>query len=60
MPLDSGVRRPLGVGAGAGGLAMLCGMPAHNVEAIIGANGYRYEKFAPFAAKCLREAVARG
>ena len=58
MPLDSGVRRPLGVGAG--GLAMLCGMPAHNVEAIIGANGYRYEKFAPFAAKCSREAVARG
>lgn len=58
MPLDIGIRRPLGVGAG--GLAMLCAMPAQEAEAIIDANGHRYEKFASFTADFLREAVARG
>lgn len=58
MPLDIGIRRPLGVGAG--GLAMLCAMPAAEAEAIIDANGHRYEKFASFTADFLREAVARG
>lgn len=58
MPLDIGIRRPLGVGAG--GLAMLCAMPAEEAEAIIDANGHRYEKFASFTADFLREAVARG
>lgn len=58
MPLDIGIRRPLGVGAG--GLAMLCAMPAQEAEAIIAANGHRYEKFASFTADFLREAVARG
>ncbi|MDP9898895.1 IclR family transcriptional regulator [Variovorax ginsengisoli] len=58
MPLDIGIRRPLGVGAG--GLAMLCAMPVEEAEAIIDANGHRYEKFASFTADFLREAVARG
>lgn len=58
MPLDIGIRRPLGVGAG--GLAMLCAMPADEAEAIIDANGHRYEKFASFSADFLREATARG
>ena len=58
MPLDIGIRRPLGVGAG--GLSMLCAMPEAEAEAIIQANGHRYEKFASFTADFLREAVARG
>lgn len=58
MPLDIGIRRPLGVGAG--GLAMLCAMPSDEAESIIEANGHRYEKFASFTADFLRDAVARG
>lgn len=58
MPLDIGIRRPLGVGAG--GLAMLCAMPDAEAEAILQANGHRYEKFASFSADFLREAVAEG
>lgn len=58
MPLDIGIRRPLGVGAG--GLSMLCAMPEAEAEAIIQANGHRYEKFASFTADFLREAVAQG
>jgi len=58
MPLDIGIRRPLGVGAG--GLAMLCSMPAAEAEAIIVANGHRYEKFSSFTADFLRDAVAAG
>lgn len=58
MPLDIGIRRPLGVGAG--GLSMLCAMPEAEAEAIIRANGHRYEKFASFTADFLREAVAQG
>lgn len=58
LPLDIGIRRPLGVGAG--GLAMLCAMPDAQAEAVIQANGHRYEKFASFSADFLREAVAAG
>lgn len=58
MPLDIGIRRPLGVGAG--GLAMLCAMPLQEAEAIIESNGHRYEKFASFSVDYLREAVERG
>ncbi|UUZ66440.1 IclR family transcriptional regulator (plasmid) [Polaromonas sp. P1-6] len=58
LPLDIGIRRPLGVGAG--GLAILCAMPEPEAEAIIQANGHRYEKFASFTADFLREAVAAG
>ncbi|MEJ5990854.1 IclR family transcriptional regulator [Ramlibacter sp. PS3R-8] len=58
MALDIGIRRPLGVGAG--GLAILCRMHEAEAEAIIAANGHRYEKFAGFTADFLRDAVARG
>lgn len=58
IPLDIGIRRPLGVGAG--GLAMLCAMPEAEAEAIIQANGHRYEKFASFTADFLRSAVSEG
>jgi DNA-binding IclR family transcriptional regulator len=58
LPLDIGIRRPLGVGAG--GLSMLCVMPLADAEAIIQANGHRYEKFASFTADFLRDAVAEG
>jgi len=58
IPLDIGIRRPLGVGAG--GLAMLCAMPLQEAEAIIESNGHRYEKFASFSVDYLREAVERG
>ncbi|RDI29552.1 IclR family transcriptional regulator [Pseudacidovorax intermedius] len=58
LPLDIGIRRPLGVGAG--GLAMLCAMPASEAESIIQANGHRYEKYASFSADFLREVVAQG
>ncbi|MBP6897397.1 MAG: IclR family transcriptional regulator [Gammaproteobacteria bacterium] len=58
LPLDIGIRRPLGVGAG--GLAMLCAMPAAEAESIIQANGHRYEKYASFSADFLREVVAQG
>jgi len=58
LSLDIGIRRPLGVGAG--GLAILCALPPAQAEAIIQANGHRYEKFAAFDADFLRERVAAG
>jgi DNA-binding IclR family transcriptional regulator len=58
LPLDIGIRRPLGVGAG--GLAMLCAMPEAEAEAVIQANGHRYEKYASFTADFLRQAVIDG
>ena len=58
LPLDIGIRRPLGVGAG--GLAILCAMPEAEADAIIQANSHRYLKFASFSVDFLRESVAQG
>jgi len=58
LPLDIGIRRPLGVGAG--GLAMLCALPEAESEAIVQANDHRYEKYGSFTADYLRAAIATG
>lgn len=58
LPLDIGVRRPLGVGAG--GLAILCAMPETEAHAIIQNNAHRYLKFATFSVDFLRQAVDQG
>lgn len=58
LPLDIGIRRPLGVGAG--GLAILCALPPADAQAIVDANAHRYEKFASFTANFLAEAIAEG
>ncbi|WP_313084400.1 IclR family transcriptional regulator [Pulveribacter sp.] len=58
LALDVGIRRPLGVGAG--GLAILCALPPDEAEAIIEANGPRYEKYGFVSAAYLREAVHAG
>lgn len=58
MPLDIGIRRPLGVGAG--GLAILCTMPEVEADAIIQDNAHRYLKFATFSSDFLRNAVSQG
>lgn len=58
LALDVGIRRPLGVGAG--GLAILCALPPEEAEAIIEANGTRYEKYGFVSAAYLREAVRVG
>ncbi|MBC7394162.1 MAG: IclR family transcriptional regulator [Variovorax sp.] len=58
LSLDIGVRRPLGVGAG--GLAILCALPASEAHALVEANAHRYEKFASFTADFLYGAIAEG
>ena len=58
LSLDIGVRRPLGVGAG--GLAILCALPASEAHALVEANSHRYEKFASFTADFLYSAIAEG
>lgn len=58
LALDVGIRRPLGVGAG--GLAILCALPADEADAIIDANASKYEKYGSLTAPYLREAVQRG
>jgi DNA-binding IclR family transcriptional regulator len=58
LSLDIGIRRPLGVGAG--GLAILCALPASEAQAIVEANAHRYEKFASFTADFLDGAIAEG
>ena len=58
LPLDIGIRRPLGVGAG--GLAILCAMPETEAHAIIQNNAHRYLKFATFSVDFLRQAVDQG
>jgi len=58
LPLDIGIRRPLGVGAG--GLAILCAMPDTEAHAIIQNNAHRYLKFATFSVDFLRKAVDHG
>ena len=56
MPLDVGIRRPLGVGAG--GLAILGGLDADESEAIIHSIGDRIENYGQLSLPLLREAVA--
>jgi len=58
LSLDIGIRRPLGVGAG--GLAILCALPAAEAQAVVEANAHRYEKFASFTADFLFGAIAEG
>ena len=55
MPLDVGIRRPLGVGAG--GLAILGGLDAEESEAIIHSIGDRIENYGQLSLPLLREAV---
>lgn len=56
LTLDVGIRRPMGVGAG--GLAILSGLPDTEVEQVIEANGARYAKFGAFQPGFLEQAVA--
>jgi len=58
LPLDIGIRRPLGVGAG--GLAILCSLPPSEAQAVAAANAHRYEKFASFTVDFLYGAIAEG
>lgn len=55
LTLDIGIRRPLGVGAG--GLAILAGLPEGEAEALIDANSERYARFARFDVDFLRAEV---
>lgn len=56
LPLDVGIRRPLGVGAG--GLAILGAMDADEAESVVRINGPRYEAFGGLTAKRMLQAVA--
>ena len=56
LPLDVGIRRPLGVGAG--GLAILGVMDPDEVATIVGANAGRYEAFGGLTAANLLIAIA--
>jgi DNA-binding IclR family transcriptional regulator len=58
LTLDVGIRRPLGIGAG--GLAILCALPAAEAEEIIEANAPRYAKLSMLDATQIRQAVAEG
>mgnify|MGYP001765357946 CR=1 FL=1 len=58
LTLDVGIRRPLGVGAG--GLAILCALPAAEADEIIEAHADRYPKLSTLNADRVREAVASG
>lgn len=58
LALDVGIRRPLGVGAG--GLAILCALPADESESIIEANASKYEKYGFVTAPYLRDLVKTG
>ena len=58
LTLDVGIRRPLGVGAG--GLAILCAMPAGEADEIIEAQSDRYPKMSTLSAERVRAAVAEG
>lgn len=55
LTLDIGIRRPLGVGAG--GLAILAGLPEAEADALIDANSHRYARFARFDVGFLRAEV---
>jgi DNA-binding IclR family transcriptional regulator len=58
LTLDVGIRRPLGVGAG--GLAILCALPAAEADEIIEAHAERYPKLSTLSAERVRAAVAQG
>lgn len=58
LTLDVGIRRPLGVGAG--GLAILCALPAAEADEIIDAHADRYPKLSTLDADRVRAAVAQG
>lgn len=58
LTLDVGIRRPLGVGAG--GLAILCALPAAEADEIIEALADRYPKMSTLSANLVRAAVAEG
>lgn len=58
LTLDVGIRRPLGVGAG--GLAILCALPADEAEEVITANAQRYPKLSALDPARVRDAVAEG
>lgn len=58
LTADVGIRRPLGVGAG--GLAILCSMPAAEAEEIIEANAQRYSRMSTLDADVVRAAVSEG
>ena len=55
LTLDVGIRRPLGIGAG--GLAILCALPAAEADEIIEAHAQRYPKLSTLTAYRVRAAV---
>lgn len=57
LTLDVGTRRPLGVGAG--GIALLMGLPDAEVDDILAANARRLRRFAGLDAKTLKSMVVR-
>ena len=57
LPLDVGIRRPLGVGAG--GLAILGAMDPAEAESVLQLNGPRYAGFGGLDLAQLRDALAR-
>ena len=57
LPLDVGIRRPLGVGAG--GLAILGALPADEAESVVHINGPRYQAFGGLTADRMLDAVAQ-
>jgi DNA-binding IclR family transcriptional regulator len=58
LTLDVGIRRPLGVGAG--GLAILCALPADEADEIIDANAARYAKLSSLDPVAVKAAVQEG
>lgn len=58
LTLDVGIRRPLGVGAG--GLAILCALPAAEADEIIEANAPRYTKMSTMDPEQVRAAMREG
>jgi DNA-binding IclR family transcriptional regulator len=58
LTLDVGIRRPLGVGAG--GLAILCALPAAEADEIVESHAERYPKLSNLTAERVRAAVAEG
>jgi DNA-binding IclR family transcriptional regulator len=58
LTLDVGIRRPLGVGAG--GLAILCALPAAEADELIELNAQHYRKLSVLSPDQVREAVRQG
>lgn len=57
LTLDIGSRRPLGVGAG--GIALLMGLPAEDIDAILATNAQRLLRFAGIDTSLLKSMIAR-